>query len=232
MADVRVAKYAVDLASLATATAQAVTQMSRCTTGRCATSSGPAAIAKCTAEVRKLATWLQKHQDETLRDKSKLIEIAGSLFRLANIAHDCKNTEDEENLLIDQIVSVHETLISLPEGKLVNSAGKSKVLKSLEALRGMADKNEADESAAVDDGTAVTLWELLDVKSHAARNAAVLTVMEPSSGDDMEVEVVDDEGIVADLRQCFDDGTALTVQLEALTGGGTYSYRLRGYEPS
>lgn len=51
--------------------------------------------------------------------------------------------------------------------------------------------------------------------------------MEPSSGDDMEVEVEDEA--LTDLRQHFDEGTALVVQLEAMPSSRS-GYRFSGFE--
>ena len=234
-AEERVARYAVDLGALLKAARQSIEQMGRCATGRTATSTGPATIAKCTAEVHKLSTWLQKHQDEALRDKSKLIEIASLLFKFANDAfrQDGGSEDGGASSLFDQIVALHEVLMSLPEGKLVNSAGKSKVLRSLEALRGLENtgsRGGASSTSAADE-TMVTTWELLDIVPCATGRTVVLTVMNSSSGDDMEVVVEEDEGaLTASLRQQFDEGAALVVQLEALPSSSGSGYRFRGFE--
>ena len=170
-ADARVAKYAEDLSALVKAARQAVSQMRICATGRCATLTGPAAVVKCADEVRKLSTWLQKHQDEMLRDKLKLVEISASLFKLANNAHEQhRGAEDRgTSSLFDQILALHEVLMSLPEGKLVNSTGKGKVLKALEALRGLDDGRGGSLSSTTSaEEVAVTTWELLDIGSSAA----------------------------------------------------------------
>ena len=222
-ADERVAKYADDLNALVKAARQSVEQMSRCATGRTATSTGPAAIAKCTAEVRKLSTWLQKHQEETLRDKGKLVEIASLLSKLANDAHkqDGGSEDGGASSLFDQIVALHEALMSLPEGKLVNSAGKGKVLKSLEALRGLENSSgggASSTSAAAEEAPVVTNWELLDVVS-SETGGVVLTVMDSGSGDTMDVAVAEESALTASLRQQFDEGTALVVQLLDIGGG-------------
>ena len=64
----------------------------------------------------------------------------------------------------------------------------------------------------------VTNWELLDVVP-SETGGVVLTVMDSGSGDTMDVAVAEESALTASLRQQFDEGTALVVQLLDIGSG-------------
>jgi len=205
MADDRVAKYCADLDQLAAAVA-----------------GNAGASAKCAAEVRKLCTYLQKHQEETLRDKGKLAELAGRLYKLVSGGADPK--------LLDQIVELHETLMSLPEGKLLGSSAKQKVLRSLESLRGLQGNAEAGSSSAGASAAPrqTVLWELLELAPRDGGDGATLSLMDPATGDEAMVDCEDTEE-AAKLKDGLENGdlypgSVVQVRLEEVGPGTGWKY--------
>ena len=195
MADNRIAKYVADFGPLISAATESERSAS-----------------KCASETRKLCTWLQKHQDETLSKKAQLVELSSVLYKLAVHVHLRAGTDDLK--LFDQICSLHESLMSMPEGRLISGSGKQKVLRALEALRGMDASQGGDSSMASTAPRAPTevVWDLIDLSIDPG-GRAILSVMDPASGDDTLVTVQSQE-VAAKLQRAFvDQGAAIQVRL-------------------
>lgn len=77
-------------------------------------------IGKINSEIGKLRTWLVKHQDDTIPDggKAKLLAILEKYNRAMGYFSELTNS----------VVSLFEDYLQLPEGKLVSSKDKSKVI--------------------------------------------------------------------------------------------------------
>jgi hypothetical protein len=95
-------------------------------------------IPKIVVEIRKLCTWIQKHQNGIVPDSHKqiLLSIIESYVQLL--------LKEQNNLLIDIIINLVDDYLKLPEGKLVNSKGKKKALKWLEILAGIQNNSDTE----------------------------------------------------------------------------------------
>ena len=131
---------------------------------------------KIISEVKKLTTWLQKHQNEIINDnmKIKLFTIIEMYYRYSlsiimsnnnkvnnnsssvtinktknNIKDDDgSNNDNNAHLLSDIILSLLTTYLQLPEGKLLNSKDKKKILSWLQNYNnnnGMTNDGISDE---------------------------------------------------------------------------------------
>lgn len=80
-------------------------------------------IPKILAEVKKLSSYLQKHQTETVPEgaKTKLFGAVDAFYR-----YGCNNLGNES--LVDCISTLIGTYLQLPEGKLVTASNKKKAL--------------------------------------------------------------------------------------------------------
>ena len=97
-------------------------------------------IPKILAEVKKLSSYLQKHQTETVPEgaKTKLFGAVDAFYR-----YGCNNLGNES--LVDCISTLIGTYLQLPEGKLVTASNKKK------ALLWLQEFNVASNSSIVSD---------------------------------------------------------------------------------
>ncbi len=81
---------------------------------------------KLSSEISRLRQWLVKHQSDVLNDgyKDKLVQCVEMVYKF--------KPDDPE--FIDIQIALVDDILKLPEGKLVNSKGKKKVLKWMESL--------------------------------------------------------------------------------------------------
>ena len=107
---------------------------------------------KISSEIDKLRTWLVKHQDETIPDgsKAKIVMILEKYNRLA--AHATK--------LRSSVVNLFSDYLQLPEGKLVSSKDKARVLTW---LNNIDSSSEIIQSQASENLTKWTV-EVLNMK--------------------------------------------------------------------
>jgi hypothetical protein len=90
-----------------------------------------AAPSKVIAEMKKLRTWLQKHQTETLPEngKAKLLSTVEAYYLLLN------KSELREQYS-DAVESLVGDYLQIPEGKLLSAANKRKALGWYQSLQG------------------------------------------------------------------------------------------------
>lgn len=87
---------------------------------------------KLFAEISKLKTWIQKHQDETLPDghKGKLLQTLENYNRYVNTP----GVIFEKEKVLDIVLDLLSDYLQLPEGRLVTAAYKKKVMNWREIL--------------------------------------------------------------------------------------------------
>jgi hypothetical protein len=95
-------------------------------------------LPKVQAEIRKLTTYLQKHQTESIPEgaKTKLFGTIEAYNRLANT-----NLSDEG--LVDCVSSLLGSYLQLPEGKLVSATHKKKALIWIQELNASSGSSSA-----------------------------------------------------------------------------------------
>lgn len=98
---------------------------------------------KILAEVRKLATYILKHQNETVPDgaKTKLLQTIEGYYRFYL-------SSGENATAQEAIVALLGTYLQLPEGKLLSATIKKKVLVWYQDLSAAMDDSAPSSSAA------------------------------------------------------------------------------------
>jgi hypothetical protein len=182
---------------------------------------------KIVTEIRRLRTWLQKHQDESLVDagKQKLVLAVECYFKLSLAVDPTFSAalgEATQELVMD--------LLKLPEGKLIrNAGGKSKALKWLDiaqAASSAASASSLPGSAAAKAAVAATTkWTVADV----ARDGTLSLISggiddddddDDGNGDARETQTREgvamaDKAAVARVRACVDGGGSVEIELDA-----------------
>ena len=120
-------------------------------------------IPKINSEIKSLASWLVKHQDELVPDgsKSKIVAILERYNRTAGY----------HAVLLGPIIQLFANFLALPEGKLCSSKDKSKVLNWYNLLNAKEDGLDSEAARGVSVARsvggvkAVTRWSVqsLDV---------------------------------------------------------------------
>jgi len=123
---------------------------------------------KLCSEVKKLRTWLQKHQSETLPDgaKQKLLAAVETYFLY------CRNTRPErfDGDVGDAVVGLVDDLLKLPEGKLIAAKSKQKALKWLEATKVSAEAaSSSSSSGGGGGGGGRTKWVVADIDEETGK---------------------------------------------------------------
>lgn len=113
--------------------------------------------AKVVAEVNKLKTWLMKHQNEVMTDamKAKLLQTVSLYHRLASAS------SHAESGFTNAITALLSDYLMMPEGKLVSSKDKKKVMNWLESSGSNASTAFCDTEKESED--APSLWTIQDV---------------------------------------------------------------------
>jgi hypothetical protein len=154
--------------------------------------------------MKRLRTWLGKHQEEMLNDsgKQKLIGTVEAYFRFCSKADPTFESE-----LGETAQALISDLLKLPEGKLIrNSGGKSKALKWLDATQ-QSSKSGGKPAASA----STTSWNVADVDAKGK-----LTLMS-ANGDDMCEDVaVTDAAMLKRIRSAFEADETVTVELDGL----------------
>lgn len=92
---------------------------------------------KIQAEIKKLRSWLQKHQNEVVIDsiKEKLLLTLEAYYKYFHVNHN-------EEFIKDSVEELLSDFLQFPEGKLLSSKSKKKVLGWINIIR----KSNLDES--------------------------------------------------------------------------------------
>lgn len=116
----------------------------------------PINVPKVEKELKRLRTWLFKHQDESLQ-KGKQAELLSTVKSYYKVAMG----ESTESTLRDAVFGVVDDLLKLPEGKLVSSKTKGDCLKMLRQLGGQEETLDVDKSD--ESSSTVGVWLVADV---------------------------------------------------------------------
>ena len=113
-------------------------------------------LSKISSEIDKFRTWLVKHQDDSVPDgsKVKIMIILEKYNRLSAQMHGLR----------DSIFSLFSDFLQLPEGKLVTSKDKSRVLVW---LNNFSDDNDKDVVPPVTSVLSYWTVEAIDSKNHS-----------------------------------------------------------------
>jgi hypothetical protein len=86
--------------------------------------------AKISTEVRHLAKWMQKHQEDRATDSAK-----GKLFSTVQSYYKFALRPDVDERVHSMIHELIDSYLKIPEGKLVSAKNKQSAMKWLETLR-------------------------------------------------------------------------------------------------
>lgn len=172
-------------------------------------------VQKIAAEVKKLTTYIQKHQNETVPDgsKTKLFGAIEMYYRFAG------RHSDFDICLKDTVYTLLSCFLQLPEGKLVTASSKRKVLAWQQELcaepsmiengsnrktisKWVVDTVNANGSLAVFNANDNELWR----ENYQPHNLALFI-------DDIRSKISPDGLVTAVL--CVDDTTETIVQVES-----------------
>jgi hypothetical protein len=111
--------------------------------------------AKIMSEIRKLATYLQKHQTEAIAEgaKTKLFGTVEMYYRYAK-----GNLTNEA--VVDCVSSLLSAYLQLPEGKLVSATHKKKVLQWAQDFTSGSDSAPSSGGAGGKAASVVTTWSV------------------------------------------------------------------------
>lgn len=112
---------------------------------------------KVGAEMNKLSTWLQKHQNETLPEgpKGKLMQTVEMYYRQCNVG-------EWREALLDALSNLLSTYLQMPEGKLLSAKDKKKVLNWLQSLSG--DPSNTSPDPLVEESSSISTWSVESVE--------------------------------------------------------------------
>lgn len=123
---------------------------------------------KILAEVKKLATYILKHQNETVPDgtKTKLLQTIEGYYRF-HLASGPNSTAQEA------VVALLGTYLQLPEGKLLSATIKKKVLVWYQDLSAAMDDVATSNSATPAASNTTWLVQTIDEKGSLTLLSAV-----------------------------------------------------------
>lgn len=106
--------------------------------------------AKIVSEVKKLSSYLLKHQNETVPDgaKTKLLSTIDAYYRYCSVPSTSESTREE-------VANLLGTYLQLPEGKLVSATNKKKALNWIQELTSV---KEDGGSKSVTSAVKYTSW--------------------------------------------------------------------------
>ena len=156
---------------------------------------------KMLSEIRKLRTWLQKHQSETLTDGAKQKLLAATECYYLYCVKREERFEGEVGGLVTELV---EDLLKLPEGKLISAKSKTKALKWLETTK-------LSFEASTETVISTTRWVVGDIDESGR-----LMMMSERPGSDELIEdfVVHDLETLTKIREYFQFEAPILVDLD------------------
>ena len=160
---------------------------------------------KMCTEVRKLRTWIQKHQTDTLTDgaKQKLLSAVECYF-LYCMKRSGKFEEEVGGLVTDLV----EDLLKIPEGKLISAKSKTKALKWLENT---TLSNEAAAGTETSASNTRSRWVVGDIDESGR---LMLMSERPGSDELIEDFVVHDLEKRKKIQEYFQNEAPILVELD------------------
>ena len=133
-------------------------------------------IPKLLAEIKKLTSYLQKHQTETVPEgaKTKLFGTIDAYYRLACIP------AAQENL-VDCVTALIGSYLQLPEGKLVSATHKKKALTWFQELN-VAPSDAPNDTAQ---SPTITTWSLEGINDDGS-----ITLLNVANSEDWKEDYV------------------------------------------
>lgn len=158
---------------------------------------------KIVAEVKKLASYLLKHQNETVTDgaKTKLLSTVESYYRYCGLPSISESTREGVSNLLG-------TYLQLPEGKLVSANNKKKALTWLQELNCVEDKGTQNVSSAA--LPQCTTWIVTGVTE-----SGELTLLSESNSELWREEYTPSNiaSFKDDLRRLLDESDSVVVKI-------------------
>ena len=166
---------------------------------------------KILSEVGSFRSWLAKHQDEAVPNgsKAKIMVVLEKYNRAAG--HMCN--------IRPAVISLYQDYLALPEGKLVNSKNKARVLTWLANLENGAEEEDGPSQPTTPGATAEAQTERWDVAS--IENSGRLCLMLDDRVRE-GVEVSDAE-MSERIKRFFDsdEGCSVLVSTELASAAGS-----------
>lgn len=150
---------------------------------------------KFISEINKLRIWLQKHQSECVPDNSKQ-----KLFTIFEI---CYRFQLQDSNLSESIHALFSDSLALPEGKLLTSKSKKKLLSWLHEPTISRDAIENENNSQ-------GKWILVDISENYMMSIV-------SEGDDSQLDNITSEKFELNerIRKCFESEGYVSVCLNS-----------------
>lgn len=155
---------------------------------------------KINSEIKRMRTWLQKHQNEVVPDgsKTKLFGVIDLFYRFSCVI-------DKNSSLFEGISDLLSDYLQIPEGKLLSSKDKKKVLNWVETMKvsdsdqGKAAKNRKLSCWYVEEILKGSLLTLLSVENEELW---------------LENFEVKDKNIYDEIKNMMDIGNPVIVEIQ------------------
>lgn len=164
---------------------------------------------KIMAEIRKLTTYLQKHQTESIPEgvKTKLFGIIELYYRYV------KGDTTNESLL-ECVSSLLSSYLQLPEGKLVAASHKKKALQWIQELNAIAGNNGLSGKTGAAASTSVSTWSLESINDDGTITLLNLKNSELWKEDYMPVNLSEHMATILSLQGEMEEAAAVIIELD------------------
>jgi hypothetical protein len=157
-------------------------------------------VPRILAEVLNFKKWIQKHQSEmiTPNSQAKLLTLVERYYLFSLTV--------QEDALKEAIFGLVADLLTLPEGKLISSKSKKKVLGWYDSLTASSTKGGSKQPVLQE-------WQVVDVS-----DSGKLTLMNPDCNEDIledfELQPVD---IATKIKDKFSEGSDIRLSINPNT---------------
>ncbi len=173
-------------------------------------------INKLTSEIMKLKSWLQKHQNEVLQDsmKTKLLQCIEMYYR--------KVFHRREGLL-DPVTELLGCYLQLPEGKLLSSKDKRKVLQWINSLSCLESGDSLSEGLSINspvvntNGFISSTWIVQSVDYNNNKNVSTLTLLNVDNDELWKEDVVVEIDLLNRIAELMDTCDNIMVEVDNST---------------
>lgn len=168
-------------------------------------------VAKLVTEIKKLSIWMQKHQTQTVPDNHKqqlltTLELYYNYLRNQHVNENCYEA------LYDAVYKLADDYLKLPEGKLVHSKGKKKILKWMDILNGQNDSNHTNNlnTTTNTDTSELECYTVIDVTA----KTKTITLSECDNSDHIIEDVKLDKELFRKVHSAYEAGDEVLFTLD------------------
>ncbi len=168
---------------------------------------------KLISEIMKLKSWLQKHQNEVLQDsiKTKLLQCIEMYYRKVFHRHES---------LVDPVTDLLGCYLQLPEGKLLSSKDKRKVLQWINSLSSLGSGDSLPKGSSSNSSPARVVsstWIVQSVDYNNNKNISTLTLLNAENDELWKEDVAVEVDLVDKIAELMDTCDNIIVEVDNST---------------